>query len=100
PSALAHSSAPAATPPVDASPNRPAVAPSAMPAAAPPGRTAVQWTPLYVSASPGDRNVYLETVKSDMEAAALILADRVACLGELIGPGSGFGMIPKQAVAW
>src|SRR5438046_845942 len=73
---------------------------SAPPATAPLGGVAVQWTPLYVSANPIDRNVFLETVKSDAEAAALILADRVACLGEQIGPGSGFGMIPKQAVAW
>src|SRR5262249_19487339 len=61
---------------------------------------AVQWTPLYVSDKPIDRNVFLETVKPAPVAAAQILADPIGCLNELCGFGCGIGLMPKQAVVW
>lgn len=68
--------------------------------AAGPDLVAVRWTPLYVSDRPLDRNVFLETVMPDSAAAGLILADRLACVGEFCGFGSGFGLLPREAIAW
>jgi hypothetical protein len=61
---------------------------------------AVHWTPVYVSANPIDRNVFLETIKPDSVAASLLLADRVGCSAEICGIGCGFGLVPKAAIAW